>query len=239
MKGYSLIEIMLSLFLASIVITTLMHYYFVCQQQYFIAQKSLEEGLELHALSEFIQDSIRRAGFTPCLCLDNLSSFDHRSHKSLQSLQVLDNSLKISRMSENFYAVKRLNSTTLLIPSVKNWPHSFPIIIADCYHAEVSSLKYAELSSEGIQLRLNYPLHYDYEELFYVGEWVDEAFFVEKTKTGLARFYYQTSNKEKLTNLIEGLMTKLSFKHSNKFVHMRLQGKGEKTINIDAKVRSC
>src|SRR6202000_2354830 len=114
------------------------------------------------------------------------------------SLKLEAESFKTTRMSENFYSAKILNSDSILVAKQqRSWSKGLFLLIADCYHAEISELKATAQTNKGIILKLSYPLKYVYTQELYLGEAIFEAFFVEKHK-GLLSLYYQTLSKERL-----------------------------------------
>jgi Tfp pilus assembly protein PilW len=56
----------------------LIQFYLTSKQHYLQTEKVLEAGFEVQWVMDLLSDSIRRAGFTPCLGLDHLTVVDHR-----------------------------------------------------------------------------------------------------------------------------------------------------------------
>ena len=234
MTGNSLIEILISLLLASLLLTTEIQLYSICQQHYLKAQKTFERGLERQRVIALMRDSIRRAGFTPCLNLDNLQTLDHRSSMPIEAMVVTDKTLKISRMSEEFFLAKRLNSKQVLLPKRKIWPRQVPLLIADCYHAEVNTVNSIAASNEGLILNLSYPLFADNEDVLYLGEWIEERFFIAKNKKERDVLYYQTRHKEQLSQEIEAL----SLTSAQPLIRVVLQETNHTNIIVETRQRS-
>lgn len=76
--GFSLSEMLISLFLASIITITLTQFYIRSKPQYLKAQERLEINFDLLWIGDLLRDSIRKAGFTPCVSVEKLKTFDSR-----------------------------------------------------------------------------------------------------------------------------------------------------------------
>ena len=98
-RGVGLPEVMISLLLASLIITALMNHYINVKQHYFHLQSVMDETMELQLVADFMRDSIRQAGFTPCVSVEHLTTLDQRNgHEHLLAIEV-DTVLSIHRMS--------------------------------------------------------------------------------------------------------------------------------------------
>ena len=74
-------EILISLFLATFILTVLTQFYLSNKRHYIDTQKQLENHLDLQWVRELLSDSIRRAGFTPCVGIRQLRVIDSRNFK--------------------------------------------------------------------------------------------------------------------------------------------------------------
>ncbi|MFT4059961.1 MAG: prepilin cleavage protein [Legionella sp.] len=199
--GVSLSEVLISLFLSTLIITLLMQFYLSSKRQYVEVQKILTTNFDLHWVSELFSDSIRRAGFTPCFGIDELQVLDRRTQGGLiQGLKIStqpQQSVQVQRMSEHFAKVKALTSRSelLLADSITFSKHR-PLLIADCMHAEVQQIA----NSEHSLIRLDKPLLFDYSLPIYVGEFIDERWFIKNN-----RLYYHLVQTEEVTSLVHSL----------------------------------
>src|SRR5690242_19280686 len=88
--GFSLSELLISLLLASSIMAMLTQCYLNSKHQYMQAQKILALRFDLQWVSDLLADSIRRAGFTPCLGIEQLTAVDRRNFSANISGLIVD-----------------------------------------------------------------------------------------------------------------------------------------------------
>lgn len=208
--GMSLSEVLVSLFLSSIIFASLMQFYCNSKDHYLKAEKILAEELDLKWVSELLSDSIRRAGFTPCIGLDQLAVIDTRPHTpSIHGLKIEMSSpqiIQINRMSEYFSKVVSVQNTRHLITSDPVLVHKkHPLLIADCDHAEIHQIDSMVPHAEGFLIILKKPLQFNYSASTYVGEYIEEQWFIKKNIEGGSGLYYRSFQTEELTPLVKSL----------------------------------
>lgn len=230
-KGFGLPEVMISLLLSSLIITLLMNQYISMKQHYIQLQSSMEEAMELQLAGDFIRESVRQAGFTPCLRLDHLMTVDTRNgHTSLSAIDV-DADLTIHRMNPYFNdLLSELNSTRILVTHYHTLRDDRPILIADCYHAEVHRVIHVSNTAEGQMVTLASPLVFTYQKPVYVGEWLHERFFIRPHR-GL---FYQHETTDELTPLVKTM----SIKMNGHVVLIKLGLGDEQALNLETRVRA-
>ncbi|WP_347251650.1 prepilin-type N-terminal cleavage/methylation domain-containing protein, partial [Legionella sp.] len=107
-RGIGLVELMVSVLLTSILVILATQQYLVSKRQYFHVHTLLEQDFELQLINDLLRDSVRRAGFTPCLSINSLHLVDQRNSKTkLSAIEINEkhDQLKIRRMSEYFTTV--------------------------------------------------------------------------------------------------------------------------------------
>lgn len=205
-QGLGLVEIMISLLLASVIMTALLTHYTALKQHYYHLQTNLDEAMELQLASDVMRDSIRQAGFTPCLNINQLTTLDHRDgRENIKAIEVLSG-LRINRMNSNFNVILGMSNRSQLRATRDTMLHATQfILISDCYHAEVLQIMHVnQMKSEQI-VTLEDSLTYTYQPPIYIGEWVHERFFV-RAKAGLL---YQRDHTDELTPLVKTMVTTL------------------------------
>lgn len=103
--GFSLIELLISLFLVSLISTMLIQAYVLNKQQYISIEAKLERHFDVQWVRDLLADSVRRAGFTPCLNIAQLEAIDRRKQPQflgLNAIEIKKDSLQVNRMSEHF-----------------------------------------------------------------------------------------------------------------------------------------
>ncbi len=208
-SGIGLSEVLISLFLASLITTTLAQLYLSNKRQYVAAQKLLEVNFDIQWVSDLLRDSIRRSGFTPCLGIDQLKTIDRRNFKRTISGLIIEQTpeqlIQINRMSEFFTKIIDIQSPTRLIVSDGTlFKKLRPVLIADCEHAEVHQILRVDKLERGYLVILTKPLMFSYTPSVYLGEWYEEKWFIKKRdkKTAL---YYKLFHTEELTTLVHSL----------------------------------
>lgn len=163
--GLSLTEVLISLFLTSVIITTLFQLYLGSKRQYVEIEKILTTRFDLQWVSDLLSDSIRRAGFTPCLGIDRLQVIDRRNHQNkIQALQIGNQPnqfIQVNRMNEHFTKIVKIQGATrILVQNPVSFHKKRPVLIADCEHAEVQELLEIEQQAENSLITLNKPLFF-------------------------------------------------------------------------------
>lgn len=200
--GISLSEILISLFLASLLITLLVQFCSSTKRQYLEVEEILGAGLDVQWISDLLSDSIRRAGFTPCLGLDQLQT-------PLQGLKIGNSPqqfIEIKRMHEHFYKIASIkNATQIVVSHLPTFNEKHPLLIADCQHAEVQHIAHMENHFNGALITLEKPLQFTYDPATYVGEFIDERWFIKKNIEGEESLHYRSVQTEEISSLVHSL----------------------------------
>ncbi len=206
-NGIGLPELLVSLLLSSCIMMGLMHHYLATKKQYNHVQKEVEANIDMQLVTDLIRDSIRRAGFTPCLSIEHLIRVDQRNKpQKLLAIEVDGNKpgLRINRMSEYFDTlVQIISSNQLLVTNTRQLHRGQSILIADCYHAEIQTINRVTITVKGQIITLIKPLMFTYQEPVYIGQWIEEAYFIHPTKSGNASLFYQHHHAEELTTAVK------------------------------------
>lgn len=241
-QGFGLPELLISLLLASIIMTTLIQFYLDSKRQYIQAQKLLAARFDVLWVSDLLSDSIRRAGFTPCLAVEQLYVIDRRNGARIHSGLLVENkpgqSIKINRMSEDFSQVIKIpNSFQFVLSSSAFINGKRPIIIADCKHAEVHTIQQVEHVKEGYLVTLNKPLKFSYQASAYAGDWLEEQWFIKKNSTAISALYYRSFHLEELSSLIHSLQIKEQLIHEKRLIDIEMGLDGGKVHQLRVAVR--
>jgi hypothetical protein len=241
--GISLIELVISLFAATLLMTLIMQHYLQAKRQYLRMQTLLEQTLELQLVSDLIRDSVRRGGFTPCRGISSLQSMDRRNGKTglvaVESGSGKDKTLEINRMNEHFATViKHLSSNQLLVKTDINYEKQQPILIADCYRAEVQEVLQAQKTPAGTILTLKNALRFSYIAPVYLGEWIEEQFFMHKNKQGLPSLFYKQNHVDELSSFVNSLTVDLRSSQGKTLVEVGLGSKLLPKLVVVTEVRA-
>jgi len=217
-QGLGLPEVLIALLLASLITVTLIRHYLSIQQQYHHIQGSLEQGIDLQLVSDLIRDSARKAGFTPCMGIEHLIRIDQRNQQNpLVAIEVGENGLqrlRMSHMSEHFDMVLEVvGPSELLIESRQSLRSNQAMMIADCYHAEVQTIRQIRQASTGQLITLTHPLAYTYRPPIYIGAWIEEVYFMQN-----GGLFYQVRHPEELTKVVVSFSARLE----NRLLQVRL-----------------
>jgi hypothetical protein len=208
--GLSLSEVLISLFLTSVMITPLLQFYVSSKFRYLETEKILTIYFDLQWVSNLLSDSIRRAGFTPCLGLNHLQIIDHRhlQHK-INALQIgnpKDQFLQINRMDEHFAKVINIRQgTQILMEHALVLHKKRPVIIADCEHAEIHELAHINQQTEKRYVSLSQPLFFSYDNATYIGEYLEEQWYIKKNAKQVNTLHYKLVQTEEISPVIHSL----------------------------------
>ena len=210
--GFSLVELLVSLLLASIITTCLIQTYLAHQSHYLKLQKHVETDLDLHRIKELISNSVRHAGATPCVGIEHLVVIDSRdrSHqvKGVTFTNKPVESLEINRMGEVFTNRVDIKSPTQIFIATPLFSERDPLLIADCYHAEIHQIQQINNTYQGQFITLTKPITFHFEKA-YVGEWIEEKWFIKFNKSQILSLFYHQANTEELSPLIHSINTKI------------------------------
>ncbi len=229
--GIGLLEVFISLFLASFIIVILLNQYIHVKRHYLAFQSTLNQAMDLQVVIDLLQNSIRQAGFTPCMRIDHLTTLDTSGGR--QSILAIDieNGLTINRMSPHFNVLlNRMHSNQIETTASYEFHEKDTLIIADCYHAEIVHLTDVTQRLTSQRLTLDRPLSFNYQPPVYVGEWWQENYFVRPSK-GL---FYQRERTDELTSLVKNIS--IEMKHN--WIELALILKQGLPIKIDTRVRA-
>lgn len=206
--GVGLAEFLITLLLATMISTALMRYYLTIKQQYNHIQTALEQSIDLQMVTDLIRNSTRMAGFTPCLGIEHLIAVDRRNEQhSLHAIE-LGSELRINRMSEQFDTVlEAYSASAFLISSRQNLHQGQSILIADCFHAEVQIISEIKRVTNGQIIKISKPLSFTYIAPIYVGEWIEESYFIRSSARAEPSLFYQNKHAEELSPVIHDLST--------------------------------
>mgnify|MGYP000644394327 CR=1 FL=1 len=242
-EGISLVEILIGLFLTTLLIAVMMQLYLANKRQYNQVQTLLEQSFELHAVMDLIRDSVRKAGFTPCIGLNALETLEGRSNqvrlKAVELSGDKSQELVIKRMSDHFTTViEAISPAELLVKPELSLRSQQRLLFADCFHAEVAEVLQVQKMGRGVLLKLIRPLSFKYIAPIYLGEWLEEKFFMQKNKQGYPALYYQLNHAEELTSQVKKMSIALRANQGKTLVKMSLGLDKEQKLDLETQVRA-
>lgn len=239
--GFGMVELMLSLFLASIILAGFMTQVQSARMQVSAVSSDTLQSLELQYVVELMRASIREAGFTPCVALSKLKIHDSRLghvQNSALFIKPSENSLSIQRMSPSFDIVLSIQPPKTIVATPS---HRFStkraIIIADCRHAEIHELDSFVRSGDMQRLILKKPLTYHYKSPMYVGEWVSEHFSV-LSNDGLY-VDYGRARPEQVSKLIKSMHVRLHSEVIHPLLDIDFQLEKGHVKSFSSRSRTC
>lgn len=212
-KGVGLADVLISLFLASLITLLLIQMYLSHKRDDQQFQTQLEKAFDLERVSDLMRQSVMNAGFTPCLPLSHLTIKDLRpAAKAPHDLVIQTqpySALQTARMSEHFTSVRKIGgSKKLWLAAQLSINPKRPMIIADCFHAEIHNIDAIKPHPDGLMIYLEKPLSFSYRGKVYFGEWLEETWFVRPNKQGKKALYLRAYQTEALSSIIHSLHLK-------------------------------
>ncbi|MBN9231839.1 MAG: hypothetical protein BGO90_15255 [Legionella sp. 40-6] len=239
-QGLTLIELMVVMFLATIIMATVFNLYFYVKRNYLQAQEQLSSRFDLYSVKAMILRSVHQAGYTPCTSLEQLTIYDHRSSRNITPSSLsFENKpsglLEIKRMTERFTEVKNIVTPyEINLAEKRIFKPGHPLIIADCHHAEIIS-RYRQYHNKVI---LEEPLNFVFTDAVYLGEYFEERWFIEKRQNKKASLYYRLSHKEELTPVVNSFAIKAQSTPSAEIIAIDLFWGSGRTYSFLASVRA-
>ena len=93
--GYSLIELLIAIFLSSLLMIGLTQHFIQIKTQQKITDEYFKQEADREWIADLIKISVHNAGYTPCLPLNQLITFDGRNKaENILGLVVTENSIK-------------------------------------------------------------------------------------------------------------------------------------------------
>ena len=128
--------------------------------------------------------------------------------------------------------IKQVSLTHLIVTKDAALSLQHPVIIADCYHAEVHSIDHLRSVSGNWDIGLKRPLLYSYQPPIYIGEWLEEGFFM---KSGT--LFYRLGHADALSSAIHDTSASLKTQHGKRLVHVALAMAKGRSIELDTMIR--
>ncbi len=232
-KGLGLPEIMISLFLTGFILSTLMSVYISTKQHVHKLQMNLDDDMELMVVTDVMRDSIQQAGFTPC------SNIDYLIHdKDLVAIHIgegLRPTLQINRMGPQYEPISQMIDATHVMTASNAVVHTkHPVLIADCYHAEVHHVKTITLMQDGQRLSFEEPIVYQYQPPVFIGDWISERFYI-RAGGGL---FYERFHRDELTPLVQTMQLDGDARSGKPFLRVTLGLTSSRVFDFQTRVRS-
>lgn len=235
--GLSLPEISVALLSSSLLMSTLISQYISVKQHYKRSETMLENALDTQLIVDLIRNSIRQAGFAPCLGVEHLSTMDTRPYPSgLTAIKLYSTDFpgfQVNHMSHQYGLLTSqtsLTSFSVTKDAVLSSHH--PVMIADCYHAEVHSIAHIRSVGESREVVLQRPLFYTYQPPIYIGEWLEEGFLIKNDM-----LYYRLNHMDALSSGVHGVSVSIQSRDDRRLVHVELAIEKNRKIEVDTLMR--
>lgn len=220
--GLSILECMLGLALALSILTLLMQQYLQIKQQTYHATQTMLQISRMHTVVNLLRESGHQAGYTPCLPLGALRSFDHRTGEPLLMFNWNPQTMAVTfnRMSSQFVSLSPSTRRNIFLVSGHFIPHLHqPLMLSDCQHAEV--VEGYDIGSHKIQF--SQPLKYRYHFPIFLGEWLSETFWVKANARGQqALFYQKHHHAEELLTGMQSMQGYVETKNQRSWMHLSM-----------------
>lgn len=230
---------MISLSLFALLMNMLFQYYINCKKNYMKANEQVEHYADLQLIGELLRNSIRHAGFAPCVGLNHLRVQDTRSLVTgpVKAVEIENNSsqLILKRMDTDYSSAFILNSWQIKINQDIYFSIKKPIFIADCSYGEIHTLSALAVKPGEVLLTLNKPLHFTYKAPVFVGNWVEEAFYLQNNVHPV--FMYKTMHAETVSTCVNHFTATFLTPEKN-LIRVKIVSKNYPPVILDTKIRA-
>ncbi len=181
-SGFSLLEVLLALFISLSMITILTHHYL--QRYHYFLRENTRTQNEVNALVvyQLWQDEIGRAGHIGCSRLSAVFKVKPYQQYSLtpenalvavnNELQVRYQSLPVSKLKQWFNS-RRFSMTKDVVTKKGE-----VMLISDCMHAEIFTVAAVEVSGAAQIVYSHDPLQYEYTEAAEIGRYIAHRYYL-------------------------------------------------------------
>lgn len=219
-NGFSLIEVMLTLFLTLFLITTLTHLYLQHHRNFLQQQRYLAISASAIKVISLLQDEINLAGQVGCARLSRqftVKPYQNYTLTADNSLMVSKHALSIRYQSYPTATLvrERENKRTLILEPGVSFDRDQLLVISDCTHAEIFRVKSIHFVGNTQHLTPAEALAYDYQAGAEVGHLV-------------IRQYVATDNLSRLgisghNEVIQDNIHQLQFQREGKNIYFAFQ----------------
>jgi hypothetical protein len=243
MHGIGLVECLVAVLMASLIILCLVQEYVHFKQHYVHIKMVLEEEMDQVAVVELMRDSIKKSGFTPCLNMDALHIVDGRHGKmGLKSIEIGDvnSKLTLRRMSEEFNAVLKVsNPRELWVDNTYVFKPQDAVMVSTCYEAEIQTIASVHLVGHSQKITFDHSLSLHPEEFqsMYIGEFLEESFYIHDFKHKRSLFY-DLHHADELSPYIHSMAIQFKKKDQKKRLDVRLGLSNAQSMDVSTFVRS-
>ena len=235
-QGMTLIEILVAMLLSSLMAAALVHYYLYSKINYRDDEQQVNRVIDSLWTATLLRQDLQKAGFTPCQSLQTLHSLDRRKidTQALKAITVIQSplpQLQIQYMDAHYATLlTRISGQQFVVETDSRWQNGDGLLIADCDHAEVHTLKsihyYGQQARIGL---LNAPLT-AFKPPIYVGQWIEKRWSIRPLKNGqMALFHGSAAREEEISNEIDRLQVTWLQSHPEPLLEIIL-GKGNKEL---------
>lgn len=224
-------EVLVALFIAGLLMTTVFQQYLSVKRQFLYVARISEQSIDIQTVIDLIRSSVRRAGHTPCRCVNHLTN--------IQAIDINPDGNKgfqVNRMDDEFSEIiSVVDPSKLTIFGDIKLHAGGRVMVADCYHAELQKIASIVKFKDRQVISFDKPLQFKYEEHGYVGRWLEEKFYVKSGEQGL---FYKNIHVEQLTALVNNIA--VSLQNSAGFSVLALQlFIDKKQVSVDTRLRVC
>lgn len=197
-QGFSLVEILISLFLINIMMLGLIQAYLSAKAQDVKVRNLILQQQEFFWVKTQMQHAVRMAGFTPCR---SYSHFDSEKRPTFAYQNGDRAALQAVYMNPHYNVLKSRLTDDLLISTayIPINPRK-PLIIADCEHAEIVRIAQIKSSQGELTIQLAQPLARSFKNPVYLGELIDETFFLKMNHHGSISLFYGRNASNELSD---------------------------------------
>jgi hypothetical protein len=255
-EGHSLSEVLIGLFLSSLIAACAFNYYLKTKSNYFYWIERLMHKQEQILVASFFRTEIRKSGFSPCRNLSNIQVYDTAKNSTIDVGKLIrlsnDNDLpniivKYSKPNSHVLSIKAMdfkynqvlsNVDAYTIKVSKDYilKPSDKILIADCFHAEINQVRNIKLNSSHQLVSMYYPLIHDFNDKTYIGSFFQSYLYIRKNPNNEWALYYKTNVSEEISSNINMLFARQEDYEQGRLLNIFLKNKTKKNQRISIRI---
>lgn len=198
--AFSLVELMISLFLGALLCSIVLQQYSALSSQSKFLTQALHQTMEESLSIDLLRESTNSAGFTPfgpVHTLQEVSTGSNQVHEPIAALMPLKNGFVSRRMSAEIVPLLQSNGVRISVAKMKRIRKNLTIMIVNWCCYQIANVMSVQIINDQMQLVLDSIVHDTFKKNSYVGLWIEEQFMVLQS-TQQQGLYYTQRHLERL-----------------------------------------
>jgi type IV pilus assembly protein PilW len=221
-KGAILIELMMTIALSLMLLMTLMQLYLTTLHSVRLQMALQQIQHQAATAISILRSSVHQSGYIGCPKLSESFPMDGELtvQNKLQGIQ--SNTLQVRHAaSEHATLVEGMHNKNLIFASSEpHFPAGTIVLISNCQHAEIFTVKTSIHVRRGQKLISDHSLHYRYDKNSEVSRYINDTFYISKSTLYRKDM---AGKKTRLVSGIEDMQFEYTVKSEDQFIQLKTE----------------